>query len=168
MPSAIDRFLSEWDAHEVHAVELDVPPEQALAAALAAPAAPDAIVRTLFRLRGLSTSGSIEDAFGRMRFGVLERTQTEVVVGAAGTPWRVRGGIRSFAEAAPGTVRMATEFRAEPLPGGRSRLTTETRVAAADATALRRFRRYWRAIGPFSALVRRRWLRAIARATESR
>jgi hypothetical protein len=165
---AIDRFVPRWDAREVHAIELEAPPEDAIAAVLAAPAAPDAIVRTLLRLRGLSTAGSIEDAFHRMRFEVLERTPTEIVVGAAGTPWRVRGGVRPFADVAPGRVTMATDFRAEALPGGGSRLTTETRVAAVDQHARRRFLRYWRVIHPFSALIRRRWLRAIARSALAR
>ena len=158
---AIDRFLPEWDVHEVHSIELSVPPERAVDLALAAPAVPDGIVRVLYRLRGLSGRGSIEEAFTRMGFEVLAREETEVVVGAAGTPWRPGGGIRPFAGAGPGTVRMAADFRAEPLADGRSRLTTETRIAAVDARARRRFRRYWRVIGPFSTLIRRRWLRAI-------
>ena len=58
---------------------------------------------------------------------------------------------------------MAADFRAKPLPGGRSQLTTETRVAATDAASRRSFGRYWRVVGPFSALIRRRWLRSIAR-----
>jgi hypothetical protein len=158
---AIDRFLPEWDVHEVHSIELAATPEEAIAAALAAPACPDGIVRVLYRLRGLSGRGSIEDAFTRMGFDVLAREAMEVVVGAAGTPWRPAGGIRPFAEAGPGTVRMAADLRAEPLANGGSRLTTETRVAAVDAAARRRFLRYWRLVGPFSALIRRRWLRAI-------
>src|SRR5207247_7329434 len=93
--AAIDRFLPRWDVHEVHSIEVDVLPEQAIEAALAAPAAPDAIVRALFGLRGLSMGGSIEEAFAWMRFEVLERTPTEVVVGAAGTPWRAVAFARS-------------------------------------------------------------------------
>jgi hypothetical protein len=41
-------------------------------------------------------------------------------------------------------------------------LTTETRIAAVDDAARRAFMRYWRIVGPFSGLIRRRWLRAIA------
>jgi hypothetical protein len=41
-------------------------------------------------------------------------------------------------------------------------LTTETRIAAVDDAARRAFTWYWRIVGPFSALIRRRWLRAIA------
>jgi hypothetical protein len=66
----------------------------------------------------------------------------------------------------PGTIKAAADFRAERIPGG-SRLITETRVQAVDEHARRAFRLYWLAIGPFSALIRRRWLRAIQRAARS-
>jgi len=57
-------------------------------------------------------------------------------------------------------VRMAAAFRAEPAAGG-ARVSTETRVAAVDAEARRAFRRYWLVVGPFSALIRGRWLAAV-------
>ena len=100
-----------------------------MAAFLASPAAPDTVVRVLFRLRGLRTDATIADAFARMGFEELHRSPVEVVVGASGTPWRPRGGIRPFAAGDPGTVRMATDIRAEhrsrvaascpPRPGSR-------------------------------------------------
>jgi hypothetical protein len=40
-------------------------------------------------------------------------------------------------------------------------LTTETRVYAAGAKAVRGFAAYWRMIYPGSSLIRRMWLRAI-------
>jgi hypothetical protein len=43
-----------------------------------------------------------------------------------------------------------------------SRLITETRVAATEKRALLGFRLYWVVVGPFSKLIRRRWLRALA------
>ena len=66
----------------------------------------------------------------------------------------------------PGTIKAAIDFRAERIPGG-SRLTTETRVKVADARARRAFRVYWLGVAPFSALIRRRWLRAIQSAARS-
>jgi hypothetical protein len=94
------------------------------------------------------------------RIGLLElaRTDAEIVLGGSGTPWRPRGGIHPFADARAGQVRIVVDFRADG-----ERLTTETRVAAVDEAALRAFRRYWRVVGPFSAVIRRRWLRTIAR-----
>jgi len=49
---------------------------------------------------------------------------------------------------------------------GFSLLSTETRVYANDAASRRRFAVYWRLIYPGSALIRRMWLRAIARRAE--
>jgi hypothetical protein len=157
--AAIDDLLPAYDVHEVHSVALPLDPQRAIAAALATPVAADPLVRTLLRVRGLRTGGTIADALAWMGFQELARAEGEVVFGASGTPWRPRGGIRSFHDAPPGTVRIAADFRAD----GKT-LTTETRVAATDAAARRAFLRYWRVVGPFSALIRRRWLAAIARA----
>ncbi len=46
-------------------------------------------------------------------------------------------------------------------------LSTETRVQLTDARSRRSFRRYWLVVRPFSGLVRRAWLRAIARRATS-
>ena len=54
-------------------------------------------------------------------------------------------------------------FRIEPNGQGGSLLTTETRVFAADPASRRRFARYWSVIYPGSALIRREWLRAVAK-----
>jgi hypothetical protein len=160
--AALDEILPAFDWHERHERALSVEPEVAVAALLATSAAPDSVVKTLFRLRGLSTASTIADSFRRMRFEELHRDPVEVVVGASGTPWRPRGGIRSFHAAGPGAVRMATDVRAVASGGG-CVLSTETRIAALDDDARRAFARYWRLVGPFSALIRRRWLDAAAR-----
>jgi hypothetical protein len=44
-------------------------------------------------------------------------------------------------------------------------LTTETRIYATDAPTRRAFARYWRVIYPGSSLIRRMWLRAVAKRT---
>ena len=149
----IDDVLADYDVHEVHSVAS----ARSVADALATPVAADPVIRALFRLRGLSTDGSIGDLFTRMRFDELARDEHEIVFGASGTPWRRRGRIRAFAAAGPGTVRVVANFRSDG-----SRLSTETRIAAVDDAARRSFLRYWRIVGPFSAVIRRRWLRRIA------
>ena len=57
-------------------------------------------------------------------------------------------------------------FRVVPDGAGGSLVTTKTRVLATDPRAARRFAVYWRIIQPGSALIRRRWLRAIAARAE--
>ena len=49
----LDRWLPEFDVHELHDIHVAAPPETAFAAALGIPVAPDALVRALFRVRGL-------------------------------------------------------------------------------------------------------------------
>jgi hypothetical protein len=141
----LDQHVPEYEVWERHSVALPVPAERALAVALASPAAPDRIVRTLLRLRGMGVPrGSLEEFATTPPFRELGRTETEFVAGLS-----------------PGALRIAFDLRAEPHPGG-SLLTTETRVHALTPRARRLFRVYWLVVGPFSALIRRRWLKAIA------
>jgi hypothetical protein len=158
----LDRWLPEFDVRERHERALPVSPERALELALDLPAAPDFVVRALLRLRGLRTDSRIGEFFAAQGFEPLERTATTFVVGVVATPWRPRGGLGRFGEPRPGTVRIVADFRAVGRSGG-CVLSTETRVAAFDPAARRAFRRYWLAIGPFSKLIRRRWLAAAAR-----
>ena len=134
---------------------------------LGIPAAPDRIVGLLIGARGMTARNeTLERFFLAHRFVVLARSPTELVAGAVGAVWRPRGGLVRLADAdawraadVEGTIKAAVDFRAEPTAGG-SRLSTETRVLAADARARRAFRLYWLAVGPFSALIRKRWLAA--------
>jgi hypothetical protein len=170
----IDEWLPRFHIGERHDVALPVAPERALGLALSTPVASDRIVRALVSARGMvARTETIERFFPAHRFVVLASTPTEWVVGAVGAVWRPRGGLVPLgdavawrAAAVPGTIKAAAGFRAERIPGG-SRLITETRVLAVDERARRAFRLYWLAIGPFSALIRRHWLRAIQRAARS-
>lgn len=164
---SLDTVLPEFDWQEVHAVELPCAPERALAAVLALPVASDPLVRLLFRLRGLGREPAIGEALDRMGFETLVRSETEIVAGAAGKPWRRHGGLRRLGDAGPGMVRIAIDFHAEVLADG-CRLSTETRISAVDEAARRAFRRYWIVVRPFSALIRRRWLAAAATASAKR
>ena len=170
----IDDWLPEYDVGERHDVALPVEPERALELARESPAAGDGVVRTLLTARGMIARGeTIEGFFAAHRFVVLAESPAEWVLGAVGAVWRPRGGLVPLADAeawraaaVPGTIKAAAGFRAERIPGG-SRLTTETRVQATDERARRAFRLYWLAVGPFSGLIRRRWLRAIQAAART-
>jgi hypothetical protein len=146
----IDDWLPEFDVGERHDAAVAAEPERAIDIALAAPAAPDRFVGALFAARGMPARGrTIEEFLRSHPFDVLGRAPTEWAAALD----RER-------------IKIAIDFRAERIPGG-SRLTTETRVKAMDDQARRTFRLYWLAIGPFSALIRRRWLRAIQAAART-
>jgi hypothetical protein len=145
----IDRHLpaTSADFSERHERIVDGPPERALEIGLAAPAAPDPIVAALMRLRGVPRAESVAELLTAIGLEARERTPSEAVFG---------GRIRP-------RIRVVADLRAERVSDGRTRVVTETRVAADDARSRRRFRLYWLAIRPFSGLIRRRWLAAIAR-----
>jgi hypothetical protein len=109
---------------------------------------------------------TVRELFESMAFDTLFAAPTEIVIGACGAPWRPSGRIGPFAESRPGTVQIATDMRATAVAGG-CILSTETRILAADDAARRVFHRYWLAVGPFSALIRRSWLRAAREAATS-
>jgi hypothetical protein len=140
---ALDRHLEQFDVNEIHEIELGVLPEKALDCLLRLPVTPDWLVRSLFRIRGLHGLDLPLERFATEKLGLdmVERTSTTAV--AAGSLRR---------------QRVAILFQAVPNRNGGSKLVTETRVADVDL----RFRIYWLVIGPFSALIRRRWLRAVA------
>jgi hypothetical protein len=162
--SRLDEFLPEYDARERHERRVAGTPELAVAAALGIPVAPDGLVRTLFRLRGLPGGGSVLGALRAIGLKPLVEEPDCVVLGAAGRPWSPRSRLTPFDKAGPGQVRLVFDITATAVGGGMSVLATETRVAAMDAGARRAFRRYWLVVGPFSALIRRRWLAAAERA----
>jgi hypothetical protein len=168
LPSStlLSEVLPEYDFRERHARRVDAPPERVFAAVRELSADDTPVVRVLFRLRGLrgATARPILEQMERFGFEVVaEEPGRELVVAAIGQPWKLRGGSRprgvdflTFAE--PGYAKMAFSYRLE-----NGVLTTETRVRLTDSDARRSFRRYWVVIRPFSGLIRRAWLRAIAR-----
>jgi hypothetical protein len=153
----LDELLPVYDVVERHERLVDASPADAVAAVLASPMAPDGVVRVLFRLRGLPGGGTVYGAMRGIGFSELVHEPDCVVLGAAGRPWTPGGGLVAFEKAGAGQVRMLLEVSAT-LVGDGALLATETRVAAMDDRARRAFRRYWRVVGPFSGVVRRRWL----------
>jgi hypothetical protein len=82
---------------------------------------------------------------------------------------RVRSAEEFRALARPGIAKAAMSFRIEDLGlgSGECRVTTETRVGAADPATRRRFGLYWAFIYPGSSLIRYGWLEAIRRRAEA-
>jgi hypothetical protein len=163
--AGVAEWLPRFDVRERHQRVVPLDPERALAVARATPVCPDRLVRVLFRLRSFgSPTESIGEYFAHHGFLVLQETPTVFVFGMAlrrGQPRRA-ADVASWRAWGPTGIQIAADFEAVPVDDGHSRLTTETRVRALDRRSRLAFRIYWLVIGPFSALIRRRWLRAIA------
>lgn len=127
------------------------------------------LARLLRRATALGSTGPLLDEFVRQGFVVLgERPDAELVLGGIGRFWRLvdedtiravetADEFRAFAD--PGYAKAAVTFLVTAEAGG-SRVVTETRIVGTspEATA-----RYWRVVGPGSALIRWSWLAAIRR-----
>lgn len=125
--------------------------------------------RGSLRPRRAGAAATLLGAMTSSRFTVLCREPgTILTLGIVGQFWRLNGGddanvgdAAAFVDfARPGFVKSAIDFVLEGREDG-TRLTTRTCNRPTDDAAARRFRRYWRVIGPGSKLIRLDLLRAV-------
>jgi hypothetical protein len=184
-------FLPAWDFVEVHSLYIPVVRRKVFVAIRALTAREIRLLSPLLWLRRLPArlagrailpankkdrDRPILDVVEHGGFLVLDvDEEREIVAGVVGKFWRpvandpVRlpcaSAFLAFNE--PGYAKAAVNFRLEDEGEG-CRVTTETRIHATDAEARRNFARYWSLIRPGSGLIRRSWLRAIARRARRR
>ncbi|MEA2364503.1 MAG: hypothetical protein QOI32_15 [Thermoleophilaceae bacterium] len=172
----LDEFLPQFDHNEVHSTRVAASPERTLAAARSLSSREVPLARGLMALRTLParvrgerrrTDRPMIDSMLRGGFVVLAERPEELVLGVVGRFWQPRASILRIETAEfaafdePGWAKSAINFEVRPAPGGGTLLATETRIQTTDAASRRSFGRYWRLVGPWSALIRRAWLRAI-------
>jgi hypothetical protein len=155
--SKLDEVMPEWEFDEVHSMHVDAPPHAVFDAVRNVRANEIAFFHTLTWIRrgGRELPESILNA--RDDDPLLD------VATRTGFEWRALDPPRELVlgtSLIPGRAYGAVNF-VVTAEGSGSRVTTETRVHAKDATARRRFGAYWRIIYPGSALIRRMWLRAV-------
>jgi len=182
----LDEVLPEFHVRASYGTQAVASPERVYASVWTADFDHWGLMRTLFMLRGVpgflaapretwrrvGAKGGrrqvrLEDVL-RSGFTLLgERPGEELVLGTVGRFWLARGELRPVSPesfrglSAPGTAKAAWNFAVRPGTGGRTILTTETRVLCADRATRRRFHTYWTVIRPFSGLIRREMLAAI-------
>lgn len=182
--SLLDEIEPAWHVHEYHETLVNAPASVVYESALALPVDASTLMQVLMGLRGLPArlmghlrkklrEKSLIKAMQAQGFARLgERPGEEIVLGLAGRFWEAAPpGVRlngredfvNYREA--GSARASINLRVEPLDGGQVRLSTETRVRC-FGSAGREFKLHWALIGPFSAWIRRDWLRLIRRASE--
>lgn len=176
-PMAIDGVIPGYQFGESHEIRVAAPPARVMAAARAVTAREIRLFLLLTWLRSPRLPGRgqesivnpeadrpLLDVALRTGFVLLrEEPGREIVFGAVvccgtGVPPR---SAQEFQALDGSVARAVMNFHVEDLGDGTSRLVTQTRVAASDRAAERRFAAYWRMIYPGSALIRVMWLRAI-------
>jgi len=185
----LDQFAPVYQFSEFHSIRIAAPKGRVYRALKLVTGDEIVLFRTLTWIRRFGRPGPesilnpsphvpILDVAARTSFLVLaEEPDREIVLGtlaAAPRGWRPSGKPTSDGFKAlfvtthtPGFAATTMNFSIEDSGPTACTLTTETRVYATDASTRRRFAGYWRVIYPGSALIRRMWLRAIARRAES-
>jgi hypothetical protein len=179
----LDQFLPDPDVRERHETGVSAPAARTYAAARALDFERSSVIRAIFRARELALgargryasarrSSFLEQAIA-MGWGVLaEEPGRKLVLGAVTQPWRADVVFRSVppesfaAFGEPDYVKIVWTLEAEPLGARASIFRTETRVAATDAGARERFRRYWAFASPGIVLIRLEALRLVRRDAE--
>ena len=171
----LDKFLPTFDVHARYQTLLSAPPERVYPLVLDLDWSRSPLVRWLVLLRGLG-KGKIKLTQTNPQkpgFRVLaEEPGRELVVGMVGRFWLPAAEVQRVSPdefihfARQGHAKMAMNFLAEPVPGGRCLLSTETRVQCLGPQARRCFRLYWSLIGPFSGLIRKEAFRLVRRQLE--
>jgi hypothetical protein len=180
----LDRFMPIYEVVERHHIRVAAPAEITFAAASETDLLSSPISRAIFRAREVIL-GSAPDMTARPR-GVLALTKSigwgvladvpgrEVVMGAVTQPWKANVTFRplppedfaAFNE--PGLVKIAWTLRADPINAAESVFRTETRVIATDATARKKFRRYWSLLSPGIIIIRAVMLQPVKQEAERR
>jgi hypothetical protein len=182
--SRLDEFASVYQFSEVHRIRIRASPSRIYRSIKEVTAPEITLFRALTFIRRLGKAGPdsiLHPPNHEPLLGVATRTgfmlladepERELVVGTvviAPRDMKRPATPEQFRElAAPGVAKAVMNFRMEPDGDGAWFLSTETRVHATDASARRRFGRYWALIRPGSGFIRRMWLRAIKRRAESR
>ena len=182
--TALDRLIPKPRLVEIDRVDLAAPAEAVWRRVRHASLAQSPTTRALFALRTVLERGhaavpapagvKIDDmrsSVDRPGFQILiDDAPREVAVGAIGRVWRLRipfvhvdGPSDYCGFATPGYVKVAWAVRVSPLGPTSSHLELEVRVTATDDASWRKFRRYFRLIGPASHFIRRSLLGALAR-----
>lgn len=175
----LDEFMPAWQFRERHTMRIAASPARVFDAIHRVKADEILLFRTLTWIRrggrrvpqsilNAGTDQSLIDLATHTTFVRLaDDSLRELVVGTVVVaPAGARGVLRpeTFLNRLPPGFALATmNFHVEPDGPNASHVSTETRVFANSPAARRRFAVYWRVIYPGSALIRRMWLRAIAR-----
>ena len=184
--SRLDEIVPVYQFSEVHEITIDAPADRTYRAICAVTTDEIVLLRTLTWIRRFGQPGPesilnppgdkpfCDVALKNGFFLLADESPREMVLGsfvAAPKAARVNPPAQITAETfagihSPGFGIAIMNFSLQPIGPTRTRLTTETRVFATDATIRWRFAAYWRVIYPGSSIIRMMWLRAIKRSAE--
>ena len=183
----LNEFMPVFHFNEVHAIAVRATPNRVFRSIKEVTPEEVPPLRMLFSILswGRRLTGGGELGFGGAQpvlarflnsgFVLLaEQSGRELVIGTVGRFWSWTSKPPKLADAQeflrfdrPNYAKAALNFRVDESHGDATiRVSTETRIYAAEPAARKRFAAYWRLIHPASAFSRRAWLAAIKRRAE--
>jgi hypothetical protein len=177
----LDRFLPEAEVRERHSIAIQAPARLVFETARRFDLRSIRAVAAVLRLRAwfLGSQKSAGPRMGlveetrRLGWGVLEDQDGRYYcAGAVCQPWLPDVTFRAVPPAdfpgcrEPDFVKIAWTLEVLPIGDERTRFSTETRAAATDEGARRKFLRYWKKVRPGVLLIRICLLRALRRSAE--
>ena len=164
----IDKFLPTYDVNELHQIDVHAPVEKVYRVVQSFDFSDSRIVSCLFRLRGIPESALTLDGLLKFGFVILdEKPDQEIVFGLIGRFWTRSVHIQHLDPESfrkfdrKGFAKAVANISLSRQTGELTRVTTETRVSCIGNASRRYFRLYWFFISPFSAWIRKEWLRII-------
>jgi len=177
-------FIRNYEVVDRHKVRVAAPAAVALSAAAEMDLESCAIIRGIFKGRELILRSKPDNTIrprglvAEMRslgWDVLaEIPGCEIVMGGVTKPWEANPVFRALppdqfaAFQEPGYVKIAWTLRADSIGNSESVFRTETRAAATDSAARKKFRRYWSFLSPGIILIRSVMLPAVKAEAERR
>jgi hypothetical protein len=167
-----DKFLPEYHFSEKHQIRINRPPEKIFLLINEMDFSGSWIIRTLYRLRGMSTGMTLKKGLLKHFMELEKRQDQELLIGLIGQFWKFKGNLKTVASGEfrdfhqPGFLKATWNFKLVPNINTTTILITETRVHCPDKKSHRLFSRYWFFIRPFSGLIRKEMLKAIKKKAE--
>ena len=181
--NVIDGYLPTYDMRSAHQVEVNAPVADTYRAARELDVGRSIPILTLFAIRAIphmltgkarpSRSITLQTVLDAGSVILAQDEPNGFVMGAVGKFWRPDSGMLRIAPdefesfEAPGYAKGILSFSVDERGPTTSLLATETRVACTDESARRKFSLYWRAIGPFSGVIRHLMLQEVKRTAEA-
>jgi hypothetical protein len=173
--TTIEEVMPDYHFRERHSRIIDASPDSVWDALTSVTLNDLAVTRVLAAVRGMKgpRSRGLFDNSGPVR--MFETVAPLYVIGGnVARPWQPRpskADVSSIEEFSgftePGWVKYLADFRVRPVDGG-VEVSTETRGYSTDPRSRRLFACYWAVIRPWSGLIRRDMLAAVARLSATR
>jgi len=180
---SMDRFLPQYDVSERHQIGVKAPAPVTYAAAREVDLQRSPLVRAVFESRRILFHSEGRELARRpfldqvqgMGWGLLAEVPGRAMVfGAVTRPWESNVKFHPLPPARfaafqrPGWAKIVWTLEVDPAGEERSLFRTQTRVATTDASARKRFRKYWATMSPGILLIRQQVLGLVRSDAERR